>query len=198
MFVTLVVIGGLAFSDKQSAQLAQGIVLVISTVVNESTLGPGCYPIVSETPSGRLRYKTIAIGRFAYNLTNIFQNAVTPRMFSPTGEPFHSRGFVNRKIISDFLCYLAWNWGGKAGLFYAGTNLLCNVWCWFRLPETKARPFGEIDLLFEHKISARKFKRTKVDRKWRTYDLSSTEGAKQLTHFIRICPSEQLRPQTNR
>jgi SP family general alpha glucoside:H+ symporter-like MFS transporter len=85
MFFTLVAIGGLAFSDKKSAQLAQGIVLVISTVVNESTLGPGCYPIVSETPSGRLRYKTIAIGRFVYNLTNIFQNAVTPRMLSPTG-----------------------------------------------------------------------------------------------------------------
>ena len=61
---------------------------VISTVVNESALGPGRYPTVSETPSGRLRYKTIAIGRFVYNLTNIFQNAVTPRMLSFTGEPF--------------------------------------------------------------------------------------------------------------
>ena len=61
----------------------------------------------------------------------------------------------------------AWNWGGKAGLFYAGTNLLCNVWCYFRLPETKDRSFGEIDLLFENKISARKFKSTKVDRESR-------------------------------
>jgi SP family general alpha glucoside:H+ symporter-like MFS transporter len=59
----------------------------------------------------------------------------------------------------------AWDWGGKAALFYAGTNLLCNIWCWFRLPETNGRSFGEIDLLFEHKISARKFKSTKVDRK---------------------------------
>lgn len=58
----------------------------------------------------------------------------------------------------------AWNWGAKAGLFYAGTNLLCNIWCWFRLPETKDRTFGEIDLLFDNKVHARKFKYTKVDR----------------------------------
>lgn len=64
------------------------------------------------------------------------------------------------------ICFsLAWNWGGKAGFFYADTNLLCNIWCWFRLPETKDRSFGEIDLLFEHKVHARKFKSTKVDRK---------------------------------
>jgi hypothetical protein len=58
----------------------------------------------------------------------------------------------------------AWNWGAKAGFFYAGTNLLCLVWCWFRLPETKDRSFGEIDLLFENRVPARKFKYTKVDR----------------------------------
>jgi MFS transporter, SP family, general alpha glucoside:H+ symporter len=58
----------------------------------------------------------------------------------------------------------AWNWGAKSGLFYAGTNLLCLIWCFFRLPETKGRSFGEIDLLFENKVSARMFKYTKVDR----------------------------------
>lgn len=60
---------------------------------------------------------------------------------------------------------IAWNWGAKAGLFYAGTNLLCNIWCWFRLPETKDRTFGEIDLLFDNHVPARKFKYTKVNRK---------------------------------
>lgn len=58
-----------------------------------------------------------------------------------------------------------WNWGAKTALFYAGTNLLCNIWCWFRLPETKDRPFGELDLLFENHVPARKFKTTSVDRK---------------------------------
>ena len=144
MFVLLVVIGALGFVKSREAQLAIGILLVISTLVNMITIGPSCYPIVAETPSGRLRYKTIVIGRFTYNLTGIFSNSVTPRMLSAT----------------------AWNWGAKAALFYAGTNLLCNIWCWFRLPETKGRTFGEIDLLFENNVSARKFKHTSVDRRF--------------------------------
>lgn len=60
---------------------------------------------------------------------------------------------------------LGWGWGAKTGLFYAGTNLLCFIWCWFRLPETKDRTFGEIDILFENRVPARKFKHTQVDRK---------------------------------
>lgn len=59
----------------------------------------------------------------------------------------------------------SWNWGAKSGLFYAGSNLLCIIWCYFRLPETKGRTFGEIDLLFENHVPARKFKKTQVDRK---------------------------------
>jgi SP family general alpha glucoside:H+ symporter-like MFS transporter len=69
-------------------------------------------------------------------------------------------------LANTNLRFLGWNWGAKTGLFYAGTNLLCNIWCWFRLPETKDRTFGEIDLLFEHGVPARKFKYTKVDRKF--------------------------------
>ncbi|KAH7346991.1 general substrate transporter [Pyrenochaeta sp. MPI-SDFR-AT-0127] len=141
MFFILLVIGGLGWAHSASAQMAIGILLVISTLCNMITIGPACYPIVAETPSGRLRYKTISIGRFVYILTGIFHNSVTPRMLSPVG----------------------WNWGARTALFYAGTNLLCNIWCYFRLPETKDRPFGEIDQLFENKVPARKFKYTNVN-----------------------------------
>ena len=51
MFVTLIIIGALPFSNTRSAQLAQGIILIVSTLANEITVGPVCYPIVSETPS---------------------------------------------------------------------------------------------------------------------------------------------------
>ncbi|KAL2111627.1 hypothetical protein VUR80DRAFT_9700 [Thermomyces stellatus] len=142
MFLCCVTIGGLGFASGKGPELAVGVILVVSTLCNMITIGPVCYPIVAETPSGRLRYKTIVIGRFVYNLTGIFSNSVTPRMIST----------------------LAWGWGAKTGLFYAGTNLLCNIWCWFRLPETKDRTFGEIDLLFDNKVPARKFKHTKVDQ----------------------------------
>ncbi|CAK7200713.1 hypothetical protein SEUCBS139899_003412 [Sporothrix eucalyptigena] len=155
MFFCLLAIGGLGFSTNPNANIAVGVLLAISTLVNMITIGPVCYPIVSETPSGRLRYKTIVIGRFVYNLTGIFNNSVTPRMISA----------------------LSWNWGAKAGLFYAGTNLLCLLWCWFRLPETKDRTFGEIDLLFENKVPARKFKYTKVDQFAHQTEVSEKAGA---------------------
>jgi MFS transporter, SP family, general alpha glucoside:H+ symporter len=86
MFFCLVAIGGLGFDNSQKSQLAIGILLVISTLANMTTIGPVCYPIVAETPSGRLRYKTITIGRFVYNVTGIFNNSVTPRMISATGK----------------------------------------------------------------------------------------------------------------
>ncbi|KAI0377241.1 putative MFS alpha-glucoside transporter [Hypomontagnella monticulosa] len=155
IFICDVTIGALGYAKGTPAQMAIGIILVISNLCNMITVGPVCYPIVAETPSGRLRYKTIAIGRFVYNLTGIFQYSVTPLMLSPLG----------------------WNWGAKAGLFYAGTNLLCNIWCWFRLPETKDRTFGEIDLLFEHHVPARKFKYTKVDQFAHQADYMSKEAA---------------------
>lgn len=96
MFFILLAIGGLGWAKGKNAQLAVGILLVVSTLVNMITIGPACYPIVAETPSGRLRYKTIIIGRFTYNLTGIFSNSVTPRMVSPVGE------------FSDS-CVLDWN-----------------------------------------------------------------------------------------
>ncbi|EAW12296.1 putative MFS alpha-glucoside transporter [Aspergillus clavatus NRRL 1] len=156
MFVCLVTIGGLGWSNGKDAQLAIGILLVISTLCNMITVGPACYPIVAETPSGRLRYKTIVIGRFVYNLTGIFNNSLTPRMIAAS----------------------SWNWGAKTALFYAATNLLCNIWCWFRLPETKDRTFGEIDLLFHHRVPARKFKYTKVDQfaNQREFVIKSEDG----------------------
>jgi len=142
MLSSLLVMGILGCFSGKKVQTAIGIILVICTLFNVSTISPACYPIVSETPSGRLRYKTIVIGRFTYNLVSIFQNSVTPRMLSAE----------------------EWNWGAKSGFFWAGTNFCCLVWAYFRLPETKDRSFGEIDLLFEGRVPARKFKSTKVDQ----------------------------------
>jgi SP family general alpha glucoside:H+ symporter-like MFS transporter len=57
----------------------------------------------------------------------------------------------------------AWNWGAKSGFFYAATCLGCFVWAFFRLPEPKGRTYGELDILFERRISARKFSSTVVE-----------------------------------
>ncbi|CVL02506.1 uncharacterized protein FMAN_00027 [Fusarium mangiferae] len=102
MLIIQLVIGGLGFSLSHSTKMVIGILLIICTLVNTIFMGATCYPIVAETPSGRLRYKTIAIGRFCYNI---------------------------------------------AGL----------------IPESKGRLFGELDLLFEQRVPARKFETTSVD-----------------------------------
>ncbi len=53
------------------------------------------------------------------------------------------------------------------------------MWCWFRLPESKDRTFGELDLLFENRVPARKFKKTKVDR---TFPLAGRSSAYSIAH----------------
>ena len=54
----------------------------------------------------------------------------------------------------------AWNWGAKTGFFWFGACCLCLLWTYFRLPEPKGRTYGELDILFSNKVSARKFKST--------------------------------------
>lgn len=49
-------------------------------------------------------------------------------------------------------------------MFWAGACFLLLVWTYFRLPEPKDRTYGELDVLFEHGVSARKFASTRVDQ----------------------------------
>jgi SP family general alpha glucoside:H+ symporter-like MFS transporter len=57
----------------------------------------------------------------------------------------------------------AWNWGNYAGFFWAGSCFSAIVYTYFRVPEPAGRTFAELDLLFERRVSARKFKETNVD-----------------------------------
>lgn len=58
----------------------------------------------------------------------------------------------------------SWNWGAKTGLFWAGLVVLILIWAYLRLPETKGRTYGELDVLFEQEVNARKFASTRVDQ----------------------------------
>lgn len=57
----------------------------------------------------------------------------------------------------------AWDWKGKTGFFWSGTAALVFVWAFFRLPEIKGRTYEELDILFEERVSARKFASAHVD-----------------------------------
>ncbi len=50
------------------------------------------------------------------------------------------------------------DWRGKAGFLFGAISLVCLVWCFFRIPESRGRTFEELDILFERKVPARKFK----------------------------------------
>ncbi|KAJ5219456.1 sugar transporter [Penicillium cinerascens] len=120
---------------------AIGSMLLVYTFCYDATVGPVCYALVSELSSSRLRTKTIILARNLYNITGIITNILTPRMLNPS----------------------AWDWGARAGFFWAGSCFLCLVWTYFRLPEPKGRTYAEIDLLFERKVPARNFASTVVD-----------------------------------
>ena len=46
------------------------------------------------------------------------------------------------------------------------------VYTYFRIPEPAGRTFAELDVMFERRISARKFKRTEVD----AFEATKVEG----------------------
>lgn len=73
---------------------------------------------------------------------SIFNNIVVPKMLSPN----------------------EWNWAGMTGFFYAGLTVLLILFMYFMLPETRDRSYAELDVLFENRVSARKFHKTDVDQ----------------------------------
>ena len=97
------------------ASWAVGSLLLVYTLIYDITVGPVCYAIVAESSSTRLRQKTIVLARMTYNICGVINNFLLPAQLNPG----------------------TWNWGAKTGLFWAGVCVLCIVWCFFRLPETR-------------------------------------------------------------
>ena len=57
----------------------------------------------------------------------------------------------------------AWGWRGKTGFFWAVTCVLGFAFTFWYIPEPKDRTIAELDLLFERKVRASKFKETRVE-----------------------------------
>lgn len=56
-----------------------------------------------------------------------------------------------------------WDWSNFTGFFWAAIAFCCIIYTYFRVPEPRGRSFAELDLLFERRVSARKFESTQVD-----------------------------------
>lgn len=136
---------------------ASGSMILVFTGIYNFTVGPVCYSLVAEIPSTRLRQKTVVLARNFYNVCGVCLGVLIPYMLNEN----------------------AWNMGGASGFVWGATGFLCFVWAYFRLPEPKGRTFAELDVLFERKISARKFKETDVD----LYSVDIDSAAAQLAQL---------------
>ncbi|KAI5464959.1 general substrate transporter [Mariannaea sp. PMI_226] len=142
MFTILICVGGMGVPAPQpNLGWASGALMMIYVIVYDMTVGPTCYCLVAEIPSTRLRIKTVAIARNAYLLISIGANFLNPPILNPS----------------------AWNLRGKGGFIWAALCLCQLVWTYFCLPEPRGRTPAEMDMLFEHGVSARKFSKAKVD-----------------------------------
>lgn len=137
MTVLLFVIGFLSIPQHNSSAVwAMASLMDVWTFVYQMTVGPICFVIISEISATRLRTKTIAIATAVQAAASIVFTVAMPYMLN-----------------SDEA-----NWGGKAGFLFGGVSFVCLIWCYFRLPESRGRTFEELDILFQKRIPARRFK----------------------------------------
>lgn len=135
-------VGFMALAPSTPSLLwAQSAMLLIWFFAYSLTVGPIPYAIAAEVGASRLRVKTIALGRNTYYFFSIINSVCSPYMLNAT------KG----------------NLKGKAAFPGAVCALLMLAWAYFRLPETKGRTYEELDILFQQRVPARKFK---------TYDLN--------------------------
>ncbi|KAH7084589.1 maltose permease MAL61 [Paraphoma chrysanthemicola] len=140
--ILLFILGICASIPQSSAtNYAQACLGVIISFVFAGTLGPISYSIIAETSSVRLRALSTGVGRAAYYVAEIPMIYLASQMLNPTG----------------------WNMAGKCGYVWGGTAVVCFVSAYFGLPEFKNRSYRELDILFNRKISARKFKTTVIE-----------------------------------
>ncbi|KAL1406103.1 hypothetical protein Q8F55_007786 [Vanrija albida] len=128
-------------AHRQQAAMATGAMMIIWAAFYQCTVGTIAYSLVAELSTRRLQIKTVVLGRNLYNIVGIVCSVLTPYMLNTD----------------------AWNWGNFAGFFWGGSCFLCIIYTYYRVPEPSGRSFAEIDVLFEHGVSARKFATTNVD-----------------------------------
>lgn len=136
MTVLLFIIGFLDLGRSHSGAVwAQASLMDIWTFIYQMTVGPICFVIISEISATRLRGKTIAIATAVQAFASIVFTVAMPYMLN-----------------SDQA-----NWRGKAGFLFGGISLVCCIWCWMRIPESRGRTFEELDIMFEKGVPARQF-----------------------------------------
>lgn len=132
-----------SITQNSATNYAQAVLGILISFVFAGTLGPVSYSIISETSSVRLRALSTGVGRAAYYVAEIPMIYLASQLLNPTG----------------------WNLAGKCGYVWGGTACVCWMMAFFFLPELKHRTYRELDILFNRRVPARKFKATIIDVK---------------------------------
>ncbi|KZL66011.1 maltose permease (alpha glucoside transporter) [Colletotrichum tofieldiae] len=115
---------------------AESSLMLIWNFAYDLSVGPICFVLISEASATRVRSKTIALATAAQGVIGIIMTVAIPYMINPDEA----------------------NMQGKLGFFFGGLASLCFIWAWFRVPETMGRTYEELDILFEQRVPARKFR----------------------------------------
>lgn len=82
-----------------------------------------------------MRAKTIAIATAVQAVLGIVMTVAIPYLINPDEA----------------------NLQGKLGFFFGGLAVLCWVWAYLRVPETRGRTYEELDVMFERNVRTRQF-----------------------------------------
>ncbi len=176
LMVLMIVAGGLAFkSDDKAVSWAIGSTLLIFTFIYDLTVGPGKFHPFDLKGCHLLRIISPNTSSLSLSsaLASIVQSATVslPRSPRPVSVPKPSCSPVTLTTLavssptsSPPACSTPPSGPGREGGILLG---------WYRLPlhrldllpppQTKDRSYGALDILFEQKVSARKFASTEVD-----------------------------------
>jgi MFS transporter, SP family, general alpha glucoside:H+ symporter len=124
------------YSEHQGVIWGQASILVVMQFAFALTVGPLGYIVSTETPSTKLRAKTLSITATINGFSYLILTILGPVLLNPG----------------------AANAGAKIQFLFGGIALIALVWGFFRLPETAGRTYEELDYLFSQKVPVRKFK----------------------------------------
>ena len=118
MVTTLYLVALLSFAHdyetNTSYRWAQATLLIVLQFVWQMTLGPLTYVVVCETPSTKLRSKTIAIATMIDALTGLVTSVIGPYLLNPGAAGV----------------------GAKIEFLYGGITTFSLIWCIFRMVST--------------------------------------------------------------
>ncbi|EEH49168.2 uncharacterized protein PADG_05247 [Paracoccidioides brasiliensis Pb18] len=128
------------YTERPKVIWAQSSMMLLWNFVYDLSVGPVCFVILCECSATKLRGKTIAISTAIQALFGIVMTVAIPYMINPD----------------------AGNMRGKLGFFFGGLAVLCFIWTYFCVPETKGRTYEELDIMFERRVPTREFKNYRI------------------------------------